>query len=127
MFLFQRRDDVHKHVQPRLIGLLQPFKQVARKDYAFLQLIIPGISAISLVGFSKDALYSIDDFEEVISLIADGPLRLLLHYLLVDDLQRELQIIYDVIRHYQIERHILVHPFDFLCYPFMQRTNSVAL
>ena len=125
-FLLQGRNDVHQHIQTRP-SIRQLIQQITGKLNTLFQFLIPRITAIPLIGFTEDALDAVDHPEEIIIPAADLSLRLLLHHLAVDDLEREVQVVHDVVLNNKVECHILIHLTDLFSYPRMQCTDRVAL
>lgn len=105
----------------------QSIEQVAGEIDALFQLLISRVAAVALIGLSEDTLDTIDDLEEVISLTANLSFNFFLHYAFVDNFQREVEVINDVVLHNEIEGHILVHFADLLGDPLVQCTYRIAL
>ena len=94
---------------------------------AFFIFIVSRITTDSFIGFSKNTLDTVDNFKEIISSVTNLSLCLFLHYFLINNLKRKIQIIYNVILDDKIKRHILSKFSTLLSNPLVKTTNSVAL
>lgn len=100
---------------------------MSRKVDAFFILFVSRITTDSFIGFSKNTLNTVNYFKEIIGFVTNLSLCLFLHYFLINNLKRKIQIIYDVILDDKIKRHILSEFSNLLSNPLVKTTDCIAL
>lgn len=80
-----------------------------------------------MFGFSQNALDSVNDSEVFVYLVPNGLFGLVLSHILVDDLDREVEVIDDVLLNNDVEGHFLIQFDQLIIDPIVEHPDGLAL